>query len=865
MAESPKSQLHQFDSHFYWKQPLLTLSGALVGELERESQESHRACDLKDEVSPAPTAVADDNKQEFTDDRDDKKEYNVAEGEVAGKENYGSLSHEVVATDSRGWSLDQPKSEKSWKEVGLEGAGDDAEQNGKFIEERLSRLGLGSYGDGAALESERSRIGKFGMGGFKAGLEAGEGESLNVSRSILDECVQVVVGERCSLKKDGFKEIFDADDDEVQEGMKSSNLARRSTWEPSRPSPTPRLAAWLLKAGASEAQVLPEGRAAVAIAANGGKSEMIETRDLVLGQGENLVAAEERVMVDQLRLDLVFPNEAIAAGFCVKIELLQLTLPTALTIARMHVADLGYHLAPVLNEQELLTLAASSTLDNLFSTPLLVDMEDPGTGLQARFFSVVDVNLFLQSRGSKEEHRSLGALRELSKSRRLELGPYSSPSGRQFRVRVDRRPFNSNQLQQFEIASQGPHGAIHLLFRRKQELFHFLFSSGAKQLACVQLEVEDILGREEKKVEEVGVRVRVSWELNLQEPSLSPLPHLITLTPNGLLPLAALLEVTGGRAITGLRYRRLGVRSSEWRSCPREGDMLHPPPGGWSQAADYVVFADRRGVLEGSKGGEGSSDCQVGQRRRCEVEELMVKKMEELEKKLVREEEARVQLEGKVVELERTVTRMREDATSVEENCRRSKSRSLSKDSQHSSSKTSRRSSSPSRPGLSGVRGGECAGVRTRGGLNSSRCVKEIVLDESTLLSFRWRSDIPKCVSNFIKKTPMKKVAEKGGYLVFKLSEQDLDCATLDMISQRNERGMRPRVKMVRNNGRYSLFSETKLQPLDFFHLEGEVQGGTRSLVTFPTKLQMVEALRDPVVQRKYPNLAISKNSILEK
>ena len=100
------------------------------------------------------------------------------------------------------------------------------------------------------------------------------------------------------------------------------------------------------------------------------------------------------------------------------------------------------------------------------------------------------------------------------------------------------------------------------------------------------------------------MRVRVSWELNLQEPSLSPLPHLITLTPNGLLPLAALLEVTGGRAITGLRYRRLGVRSSEWRSCPKEGDMLHPPPGGWSQAADYVVFADRRGVLEGNKDGD---------------------------------------------------------------------------------------------------------------------------------------------------------------------------------------------------------------------------------------------------------------------
>ena len=428
---------------------------------------------------------------------------------------------------------------------------------------------------------------------------------------------------------------------------------------------------------------------------------LLQTRDLVLGQAENLVAVEDRVMVDQLRLDLVFPNEAIAAGFCVKIELLQLTLPSALTIARMHVADLGYHLAPVLNEQELLTLAASSTLSNLFSTPLLVDMEDPGTGLQARFFSVVDVNLFLQSRGSKEEYRSLGALREMSKGRKLELGP----QGRHFRVRVDRRPVNSNQLNQFEIASQGPHGAgIHLLFRRKQELFHFLFSSGAKQLACVQLEVEDILGREEKKVEEVGVRVRVSWELNLQEPSLSPLPHLITLTPNGLLPLASLLEVTGGRAITGLRYRRLGVRSSEWRSCPREGDMLHPPPGGWSQAADYVVFADRRGVLEGNKGGEGSAECQAGQRRRCEVEELLAK-VEELEKKVVKETEARVQLEGKIVELERTVTKMREEA-SVDENGRRrrSKSRSLSKDSRGSSSKTSQRRyhSSSSRPGVRG-------------------------------------------------------------------------------------------------------------------------------------------------------------------
>ena len=127
------------------------------------------------------------------------------------------------------------------------------------IEGRLSRLGLGSYGDEAALKSEESRIGKFGMGGFKANLE----ESQNVSRSILDECVQMVVEERGLLKKDGFKGIFDADDDEVhegridhsKEGAKFGKLPR-SSWELLRPSSTPRLSAWLLKAGASEAQVL---------------------------------------------------------------------------------------------------------------------------------------------------------------------------------------------------------------------------------------------------------------------------------------------------------------------------------------------------------------------------------------------------------------------------------------------------------------------------------------------------------------------------------------------------------------------------------------------------------------------------------
>ena len=87
--------------------------------------------------------------------------------------------------------------------------------------------------------------------------------------------------------------------------------------------------------------------------------------------------------------------------------------------------------------------------------------------------------------------------------------------------------------------------------------------------------------------------------------------------------------------------------------------------------------------------------------------------------------------------------------------------------------------------------GGVCAGVRTRGGLNSSRfvdgrltssvmpllgdirhnmnknihcrCSKETYLDENTLLNYRWQSSadqLPKSVSNFIKKAPIKEVTK---------------------------------------------------------------------------------------------------------
>jgi hypothetical protein len=36
----------------------------------------------------------------------------------------------------------------------------------------------------------------------------------------------------------------------------------------------------------------------------------------------------------------------------------------------------------------------------------------------------------------------------------------------------------------------------------------------------------------------------------------------------------------------------------------------------------------------------------------------------------------------------------------------------------------------------------------------------------------------------------------------------------------------------------------------------------TRGLVTFPSKLLLVAALRDPAIQNKYPHLAISRDTL---
>ena len=112
--------------------------------------------------------------------------------------------------------------------------------------------------------------------------------------------------------------------------------------------------------------------------------------------------------------------------------------------------------------------------------------------------------------------------------------------------------------------------------------------------------------------------------------------------------------------------------------------------------------------------------------------------------------------------------------------------------------------------------GGACAGVRTRGGLNSSRfvggrltssvkqflgdishymnihcrCSKETYLDENTLLNYRWQfsaDQLPKSVSNFIKKAPIKEVTYLG-------TTSRIKAAVLWILSKCRGRGGCPNV-----------------------------------------------------------------------
>ena len=145
----------------------------------------------------------------------------------------------VVMTDSKGWSYEQPKSEESLEVMKLSDR--DLEGEEKLTKENRLRTMRGEGDLNALVRCEEK-----------------EQESLFVSRHIIEECVGMAVYRGGGpLEKNGSKGIFDVDDDAGRKEAcgKDVMMSNWSSKEISRPSPYPRLAAWLLREGASEAQV----------------------------------------------------------------------------------------------------------------------------------------------------------------------------------------------------------------------------------------------------------------------------------------------------------------------------------------------------------------------------------------------------------------------------------------------------------------------------------------------------------------------------------------------------------------------------------------------------------------------------------
>ena len=194
------------------------------------------------ERNTSKLATARNSKHEVADGVQDFHTQNVprdGDSRIVAKDLEHCKEVPVAMTDSKGWSYEQPKSEERLEVMDLSER--DLEGEEKLTKENRLRMMRGEGDLNALVRCEEK-----------------EQESLFVSRLIIEECVGMAVyGGDGPLEKNGSKGIFDADDDAGRNDAcgKDVTMSSPSTRELTRPSPYPRLAAWLLREGASEAQV----------------------------------------------------------------------------------------------------------------------------------------------------------------------------------------------------------------------------------------------------------------------------------------------------------------------------------------------------------------------------------------------------------------------------------------------------------------------------------------------------------------------------------------------------------------------------------------------------------------------------------
>ena len=199
--------------------------------------------------------------------------------------------------------------------------------------------------------------------------------------------------------------------------------------------------------------------------------------------------------VVQVRLDAIFVTSSDARGAfkAVHGQMRSRTAPSRAACCLVEEEDLGYNLAPVLTESQLLRLQSVKLCMNVFLTFLPIKVVSNGEGeIEYHFKSVADVNMFLfRTQASKDEQSKRKGLGHLVRNDNELKIALTTDKDNFYKLFTEHKTL-PEEVARFSGLRSSPikAGAATvghlLLFSTKLRMFEFLVSSEARQLRHLQ-------------------------------------------------------------------------------------------------------------------------------------------------------------------------------------------------------------------------------------------------------------------------------------------------------------------------------------------------------------------------------------------
>ena len=212
---------------------------------------------------------------------------------------------------------------------------------------------------------------------------------------------------------------------------------------------------------------------------------------------------DNRMTIDsnivQVRLDAIFLTSSNARGAfkAVHGHMRSRTSPSRAACCLVEEEDLGYNLAPVLTESQLLRLQSAKLCMNVFLTFLPIKVVSNSEGeIEYHFNSVADVNMFLfRTQASKDERSKGKGLGYLVRDDNELKTALTTDEDNFYKLFTEHKTL-PEQVTQFSGLHSSPIKAgvatvgHLLLFSTKLRMFEFLVSSEARQLGHLQFHEE---------------------------------------------------------------------------------------------------------------------------------------------------------------------------------------------------------------------------------------------------------------------------------------------------------------------------------------------------------------------------------------